>query len=85
MLTDWPANNMELFKELSNQGGILGTLLAISLLAIVWLTKMLLAEKDKRIEEAIKTRDTVIEPISYIKDSLSIIKDKILVSKEAQK
>lgn len=76
---------MDFLHTLSDQGGLLGTLLAISLITIFWLLKMLLAEKDKRIEEAIKTRDNLVEPIGFIKDSLSIIKDKVQISKDAQK
>lgn len=74
-----------LLNEISQQGGLLGTLLVISLLANFYLLKLLLAEKDKRIEEAGKTRDNLIEPIGFIKDSLSLIKDKILISKDAQR
>ena len=47
-----------------------------------WLLfKLLLNEKDKRIEDALKSKNDIIEPIGYIKDSLNLIKDKILVSK----
>ena len=61
--------------------GVLGTLLAGSLIIIGVLFKLLLYEKDKRIEDALKSKTDIIEPISYIKDSLNLIKDKILVSK----
>lgn len=74
-----------LFNNLSTQGGAFATLSAILLIMCIQLVKMLLAEKDKRIAEAINTRDNLVEPIGYIKDSLSLIKEKILVSKEAQK
>lgn len=74
-----------LFSSLSRQGGPFATLSVILLIFLVQTIRLLLAEKDKRIEEAIKTRDNLIEPIGFIKDSLSIIKDKVTISKEAQR
>lgn len=71
-----------LFRELSNQGGLLGTLLAISLIALGWSVRMLLAEKDKRITDALATRDNLVEPIGFIKDSLSLIQQKVQISKD---
>lgn len=61
--------------------GVLGLLLAGALLMCWLLFKLLLNEKDKRIEDALKSKNDIIEPIGYIKDSLSLIKDKILISK----
>lgn len=75
---------MDLLTTLSNQGGLLGTLLAISLLANWWLLKSLLGEKDKRIVGAEKVRDDLSTPIAYIRDSLDLIQQKIRVSKKAE-
>lgn len=61
--------------------GILGLLLAAALVVIGILFKLLLYEKDKRIEDALKTKQDVIEPLGNIKDSLTLIKEKILISK----
>lgn len=72
---------MELLAELA-KGGLLSLLLAISLTANVTFVKMILAEKDKRIAGAEKVRDDLITPISYIKDSLALIQQKIQVSKD---
>lgn len=74
---------MDLLTKLSDQG-LLGLLLAISLLANFQLGRMLLAEKDKRIVASEKVRDDVIAPIGYIRESLAIIQEKIKVSKDAQ-
>lgn len=71
---------MEYLPSLAKEG-VLGLLLAGALVIIGILFKLLLYEKDKRIEDALKSKNDIIEPIGYIKDSLSIIKDKILVSK----
>ena len=71
---------MEYLPSLAKEG-VLGLLLAGALAIIGILFKLLLYEKDKRIEDALKSKNDIIEPIGYIKDSLSIIKDKILVSK----
>lgn len=75
---------MEFINSLAGQG-ILGLLLAISLTIIGILGKMLLYEKDKRIDDALKVRDEIITPLNHIKDSLSLIDSKITISKEAQK
>lgn len=72
---------MEALLTTLSGGGPVWALVAI-LLFLVWiLIKLLLAEKDKRVEDALKTKSDIIEPIGYIKDSLTLIKDKILVSK----
>lgn len=71
---------MEYLNGIAKEG-VLGILLAASLATNYWLIKLLLYEKDKRIADALETKTSLMEPISFIKDSLGIIKDKILVSK----
>jgi len=63
----------ELLRSLSAQGGLLGTLLAISILAngtlgalLVKTVNMLLDEKDKRTEDASKYRDDLAEPVRKV-------------------
>jgi hypothetical protein len=52
------------------------------LLSLVWfLIKMLLAEKDKRIEDATKNRDDLVTPIKNQGEALSRIEQKIRVAK----
>lgn len=75
---------MEFLKILSDQGGILGTLLVLAILAIIWLTKALLAEKDKRILGAEKVRDDLATPLAYIRDSLDLLQQKVKISKKAE-
>lgn len=74
---------MEFLTKLADQG-ILGLLLAISLSSNYFLVKLLLAEKDKRITGAEKTRDDLIAPIGFIKESLDLIREKIQISKDKQ-
>jgi peptidoglycan hydrolase CwlO-like protein len=62
--------------------GVLGVLLAIAFTAVFFLFKMLLAEKDKRIEDATKVRDDLAEPIKSIKENIEKIQEKIIISKE---
>lgn len=50
-------------NTLSAQGGLLGTLLASSIIIIGILGRLLLVEKDKRIEDANKYRNELVEPI----------------------
>lgn len=70
-----------LITSLGQNYGILGLLLAISLSLNFWLLKMLLTEKDKRIEAAESVTTGLTTPIAYIKDSLALIQEKIRVSK----
>lgn len=53
-----------LLNSLSAQGGLLGTLLALAIVIIGLLGRLLLREKDKRIEDANKYRDDLVEPIN---------------------
>lgn len=61
--------------------GLLGLLLAISLLGNFHLLRLLLGEKDKRIVGAEKVRDDLIAPIGFIRDSVELIQQKIKISK----
>jgi hypothetical protein len=70
-----------LLNQIASQG-VLGTLLALSILANIWLVRQLLAEKDRRILGAERTRDELIAPIGFIKDSLELIQQKVQISKE---
>lgn len=57
------------------------TLIAI-LISVIWiLIKMLLAEKDKRIEDATKIREDIVGPIKNIGEATSRIESKIRVAK----
>lgn len=75
---------MDFLPELIKQG-TLGVLLAISLTLNFYLGKLLLYEKDRRIQAAEKVRDELVSPIGYIKDALGLIQEKIRISKEAEK
>lgn len=50
-------------SSLSAQGGLLGTLLALSIIIAGIALRLLLREKDKRIEDATKYRTDLVEPI----------------------
>lgn len=70
-----------LYNQIANSGPI-GALLVLSIIANIWSVKQLLSEKDKRIHSAERTRDDLMTPIGFIKDSLDLIQQKIQVSKE---
>lgn len=70
-----------LVSELSNQGGPLAIMLAITLTALFTVVKLLLAEKDKRIEDATKVTSNIALPMQSIKESIERVERKILVSK----
>lgn len=72
---------MDFLNQLATKNGLLGLLLAISLLAIWFLLKLLLNEKDKRLEDAKAVTTGITTPMAYIKDSLDLIQSKIKISK----
>lgn len=64
--------------------GVLGLLLAGSLVINGVLFKLLIYEKDKRIQAAEKVRDELASPLSSIDKSLALINDKVRASKGGQ-
>lgn len=60
----------KLITQLAEQGTIY-LLLAISLLANGYLFNLLLKEKDKRITEAEKVRDSILEPLNTLQTTLN--------------
>lgn len=69
----------ELFKQ-----GLLGVLVVILIVGFIAVSKLLLAEKDKRITDAEKTRDGIAEPLRQMKESLERMEGKIVISKKAE-
>ena len=72
------------FKSLIDASPVLGALVVILVIGFVAVSKMLLAEKDKRISDAEKTRDTIGEPLRQIKESIERMEGKIVISKRAE-
>jgi hypothetical protein len=70
-----------LIQSLSAQGGILGTLLAISIILVGILGRLLLAEKDKRIQDAVKNRDEIVEPLKSLSGSVRDMIDTVKQSR----
>ena len=70
-----------LLNNLSAQGGVLGTMVAILLGLCFLLVKLLLSEKDKRIADANSYRDNMAEPLRRVAESQERIEGKILVAK----
>jgi hypothetical protein len=59
------------------QNGILGLLLAITLTALFTCVKLLLTEKDKRIQDALDTKNNMVAAIDRQGQTLDRIEDKI--------
>lgn len=67
-----------------NGNGPAWTLVAI-LLSLVWLLlKMLLAEKDKRLDDAIKNRDDIVTNLKSQGEALTRIEQKVRIAKGEQ-
>lgn len=75
----------ELLNQLVNNGGLIGAFLAASLTVNGILFKMLLAEKDKRIADAQTILSGIATSLTFIKDSLELIDQKVRVSKKAER
>lgn len=72
---------MEALINVLSDSGPVWTLVGI-LVGLLWiLIKLLLSEKDKRIADAIKNRDDLVQPLKNIGDSLDLIKEKIRISR----
>jgi hypothetical protein len=69
----------ELLKQ-----GLLGIILVLVILGFIAVSKLLLAEKDKRIDDAAKTRDSIAEPLREMNESLARMESKIIVSKKVE-
>lgn len=61
--------------------GVLGAVTVIAIIGFGLAVVLLLKEKDKRIEDASKTRDNVGQPLRAMQESLERIETKIIVSK----
>lgn len=70
-----------LVTSLGQNYGVLGLLLAISLSLNFWLLKMLLTEKDKRIEEASKVTENIAQPLKLLQQSVDLQTAKIQEAK----
>lgn len=71
-----------LVTNLGQNYGILGLLLAITLLALFTCVKLLLSEKDKRIQDALSTKNTIVDAIDRQGQTLERIEYKIRAVKE---
>jgi hypothetical protein len=75
----------ELFKALAKDGTLIGALTIASITANGLLFKLLLAEKDKRIADAQNILNGIATSLTFIKDSLELIDQKVRVSKKAER
>lgn len=72
---------METLLNSLAEGGPAWALVAILIILSWTLIKMLLTEKDKRIEDANKTKDDLVTPIQNIGKTLERIEEKTVVAK----
>lgn len=72
---------MESLLNSLGSNGPAWTLVAVLIILAWTLIKMLLAEKDKRIEDANKYRDELVRPIEDLGKTLERLEEKTLVAK----
>lgn len=72
---------METLLNSLGGGGPVWTLVAILIILVWTLLKMLLTEKDKRIDDVRQSRDALVKPIEDIGKTLERIEDKTIVAK----
>lgn len=75
----------EFFKALLGDTPIERILIGIFIIGIVAVSKLLLQEKDKRVNDAVKVRDDIAQPIKEIKESIERMEGKIVISKKAER
>lgn len=75
---------MEALTNSLGGNGPAWTLVAI-LIVLCWtLIKMLLTEKDKRIDDANKNKEDLVQPINNISKTLERIEEKTLIAKRGR-
>lgn len=74
----------ELIKALLGDTPIERIIIALLVVGFIAVSKLLLSEKDKRISDAIVTRESIAEPMRQVKESLERMEGKIVISKKAE-
>ena len=59
-------------------------IIGLLMLGFIAVSRLLLAEKDKRITDAGKTFDNIATPMKQIQESISRMEGKIVISKRAE-
>lgn len=75
---------MEALTNSLGNNGPAWTLVAILIILCWTLIKMLLVEKDKRIDDANKNKEDLVQPINNISKTLERIEEKTLVAKRGR-
>lgn len=74
----------EAFKALIGDDPVKGAIIVILVIGFVSVSRLLLAEKDKRVADAVKVRDDIAEPVKEIRESIQRMEGKIVISKKAE-
>lgn len=75
----------ELAKLLISNGGLIGAFLLASLSVNAILFKLLMEEKDKRIADAQNILNSIATSLTFIKDTLQLLDEKVRVSQRAER
>lgn len=74
----------EFFRALLGDTPIERILVGILIIGFVAVSRLLLAEKDKRTADAVLVRDSIAVPIKNIEESIQRMEGKIVISKKAE-
>lgn len=72
------------FQALLGDTPIERIIIGVLIIGFVAVSRMLLAEKDKRITDAEKTRDSIADPMRQVKEAIERMEGKIVISKKAE-
>lgn len=75
----------ELAKALISNGGLIGAFLLASLSVNAMLFKLLMNEKDKRLADAQNILSGIATSLTFIKDTLELLDQKVRVSQRAER
>lgn len=72
------------FEALLGDTPIERIIIGILIIGFIAVSRLLLAEKDKRITDAEKTRDSIADPMRQVKEAIERMEGKIVISKKAE-
>ena len=59
-------------------------IIGVLIFGFIAVSRLLLTEKDKRISDAEKTRDSIADPMRQVKEAIERMEGKIVISKKAE-
>lgn len=72
------------FQALLGDTPIERIIIGVLIIGFIAVSRLLLQEKDKRITDAEKTRDSIADPMRQVREAIERMEGKIVISKKAE-